>query len=211
MPYFFPDTFFEGGDPVKEAKETIADAQAVVESIKTTYADLYDAVTSPEVSLSYVKQTYSDLQSQMQDLWDNVLTLQDSLHELEAAYEELEGFKIEPITIEKFEFDGFEVEEVTIDGQSFAGKKVDKFEIDGFTFNGFTAPTVDALTDISDKLDAVISKVITVNEALTTFVAAAKPYIAKALDVAEETLGITVEFLKENLSRDMHIKAYNWL
>lgn len=196
---------------LKEANEALAAATVAVENLKTTYETLYDAVTDPTLSLEFVRETVSDLNDQRNTLWDSVLDLQTALDELEDAYEALKDFNIDPMEIEKFKFDGFKVETVTIEGETFGGQEVGAFEVEGFSFGGFAAPTIDELSEISDKLDNVIAKAITLNEALSTFVATAKPYIAKALKVAEETLGITYEVLKNNLNKEGVKKVYDWL
>ncbi len=67
------------------------------------------------------------------------------------------------------------------------------------------------IKDIQGLLDDVIAVGTTLNVALATAVPLVKKVVAKALDIAEETLGITYDFLKAHLSRDMHEKVYNWL
>ena len=207
-----------------EAKEALADAKALVEDIKATYATLHNAVTNPEVSVDFVRETVSTLNEQVNALWASMLTLQTSLHELIAAYEELEGFAIDPIAIEDYYFAGlvieaFEVGEYHYEeanfhfaGYKFDGYTVNPVTVEGYTFEGFTAPEMPAqLTEISNTLDNVIAKVTTLNAALDYYVAAAKPYLAKALDVTEEALGITYNFLKNNLNKEGAVKVYNWL
>lgn len=207
-----------------EAKEALADAKALVENIKTTYATLHNAVTDPEVSVDFVRETVNTLNEQVKALWASALTLQTSLHELIDAYKELEGFAIDPIVIEDYYFAGLTIEKFEVGeyhyeeadfhfaGYEFDGYTVDPVTVEGYTFEGFTAPEMPAqLTEISNTLDNVIAKVTTLNEAVSYYVAAAKPYIAKALDVAEETLGITYETLKNNLNKEGVKKVYNWL
>ena len=207
-----------------EAKEALADAKALVENIKATYATLHNAVTDPEVSVDFVRDTVSTLNEQVNELWASMLVLQTSLHELIAAYEELEGFAIDPIVIDDYYFEGlvieaFEVGEYHYEeanfhfaGYKFDGYTVNPVTVEGYTFEGFTAPEMPAqLTEISNTLDNVIAKVTTLNAALHYYVAAAKPYIAKALDVTEEALGITYNFLKNNLNKEGAVKVYNWL
>lgn len=207
-----------------EAKEALADAKALVEDIKATYATLHNAVTNPEVSVDFVRETVNTLNEQINALWTSALTLQTSLHELIAAYEELEGFAIDPIVIEDYYFEGlfidpFEVGEYHYEeanfhfyGYKFDGYTVDPVTVEGYTFEGFTAPEMPAqLTEISGTLDNVIAKVTTLNAAMAYYVAAAKAYIAKAMDVAEEALGITYNALKNNLNKEGAKKVYNWL
>ena len=207
-----------------EAKEALADAKTLVENVKATYATLHNAVTNPEVSLEFVRETVATLNAQINELWASALTLQTSLHELIAAYEELEGFAIDPIVIEDYYFAGLVIEPFEVDeyhyeevGFHFAGYKFDGYTVDavtveGYTFEGFTAPEMPAqLTQISNTLDNVIAKVTTLNEAVRYYVAAAKPVLAKALNVAEEALGITYTALKNNLNKATLVKVYNWL
>lgn len=206
-----------------EAKEALADAKTVVENIKTTYATLYEAVNNPTVSLDFVRETVLALNEQMQTLWNSAQALQTSLNELVAAYEKLEGFAIDPIVIEAYDFEGltiekFEVGEYRYDeigfyfaGYKFDGYTVDPVHVDGYSFEGFTAPKMPAqLTEISKTLDNVLGKVATLNTAMQSFVAAAKKVVAKALDVAEENIDL-VYAVKNNLNKEGLKKVYNWL
>lgn len=40
LPYFFPDTFHEGGDPVKEAKDFIDYVESVGQEFRTLYNNI---------------------------------------------------------------------------------------------------------------------------------------------------------------------------
>lgn len=214
-----------------EAKEALADAKALVENIKTTYETLHNAVTNPEVSVDFVRETVATLNEQVNALWTSMLVLQTSLHELIAAYEELEGFAIDPIVIDDYYFEGLVIEPFEVgeyhyeevgfhfNGYKFDGYTVDPVTVEGYTFEGFTAPEMPAqLTQISDTLDQVIAKVVSLNASLNYYVAAAKNAVAKALEIAgavaaeiEQVLGISFDALRVTLNRDLHIRAYNWL
>lgn len=207
-----------------EAKEALADAKTLIENVKATYATLHNAVTNPEVSAEFVRETVATLNEQVDALWDAALVLQTSLHELIAAYEELEGFAIDPIVIEDYYFEGlvieaFEVGEYHYEevGFHFAGYKFDGYTVDavtveGYTFEGFTAPEMPAqLTEISAKLDDVIAKTITLRNELQYYMAAAKTVLAKAWGVAEDEVVFAYNFLKNNLNKAGAVKVYNWL
>ncbi len=206
------------------AKVALADAKTVLANVKATYATLYDAVINPEVSLDFVRDLVNTLNGQINAIWKSVLALQTSLHELIDAYEELEGFAIEPIVIEDYYFAGLTIEPFEVgayhydevgfhfDGYKFDGYKVDPVTVEGYVFEGFTAPEMPAqLTELSQTLDDAIEAVIVLNEAVMTFVAAAEKVWAEALEMTEEALGITYDYLMAALNEVSAEEIYNWL
>lgn len=207
---------------LKAADQALLDARATLENVKATYATLHGAVTNPTVSLDFVRDTYNTLNDQINvQLWGSLLTLQTSLHTLSDAYAELAGLKIEPILVEEFDFGGLTVD-IKVDAyyykgeQIFAGvsyyKEIPAKYIAGIDFKGFTAPEMDArLTVATEKLDLAIAKAITLNAAFEHYTSVAKKILAKALDMTEEALGITISTLKANLNKESAVKVYNWL
>lgn len=207
-----------------EAKEALADAKALVANVKATYSTLRNAVLNPEASVDFVSETVDALSAQINALWDSMLKLQTSLHELIAAYEELEGFSIDPIVIEDYYFAGlviepFEVGEYHYEeanfhfyGYKFDGYTVDPVTVEGYTFEGFTAPAMPSeLIEISELLDSVIAEVTSLTAALSYYVAVAEEILAEAQDYVEGELNFTVDFVKEHLNEKSLQEIYDWL
>lgn len=211
-------------ETIRVARVTIATARELVGNLENSYNDLRNAVTNPEPSLTYIKETIATFEADYNAVWNALLTLDEDIDNLIDAYEVLSQYEIGAIHVHREPISGFEVGpfEVTVDtdgdgeDEVYGIGKTELPDVDlsqyDFDFEGVEIPAQpEMLTTLDTTLDDIIAKVITLQTAVQNYIAAAKPYIAKALDVAEETLGITYETLKNNLNKEGVKKVYNWL
>lgn len=178
---------------VNEARAKVDEAAKLVEKAKATLEQAEATIADANTAIDNLEKTYEDLRAA-------VANPEVSLDYVKSTYQELQSnMKTLWTSVENLQ--------VSINDLIEAYAALENAEMEEVEVPEMPAE----LTNISEKLDNVVSKVATLNAGLQYFVNAAKPYIAKALNVAEETLGITVDFVKANLNKEGAKKVYNWL
>ncbi len=211
-------------ETIKVARETIEQARTLVNNVEKTYTELRVAIANPQPSLSYIRETVATLEANYNAAWNALLDLDEDIDNLIVAYDELSKFEIGEINVHRDPIIGFEVGpfEVKADTDGDGVEEtygmgvtklptVDLSQYD-FYFEGMQMPELpETVNTLDTTLDNIIAKGISLNAALAYYVAAAKQAVAKALDVTVDALGITYNFLKNNLNKEGAVKVYNWL
>ena len=167
---------------VDEAKKLVDEAEKTLDQANTTIADANEAVDN-------VEKTYEDLYAALADPNASLTYVEETVKELRTNVDALWQSVLDL--------------ETSVDNLIEAYAALENAQTDAVE----VPKMPEKLTKLDEALDTTIAIVITLNEALDYFVAAAE----KVLEVTEGALRRIYRALKDNLSRDMHQKVYNWL
>jgi hypothetical protein len=171
---------------VAEAKALVVEAEKTLAQANVTIADATEAVDN-------VEKTYKDLCAAINNPEISLDYVKNTVKELQDNVNAM--------------WDSIRNLETSVDALIAAYAALENAETDAVEVPEMPAQ----LTKLDNALNKVVSAGVTLSEALHYYVAAAKPYIAKALDIAEEALGITYNVLKNNLNKEGAAKVYNFL
>ena len=87
---------------IAEARETIAQAREMVDALEKTYSDLREAVSNPQPSISFIRETVAELQTNYNNTWNALLAQDEDIDNLIVAYEAMAKYEIGAVKVEPF-------------------------------------------------------------------------------------------------------------
>ena len=174
---------------VHAAQAEVAEAQKLVEEAEKTLALAESTIADAYKAIDNVEKTYEDLRAALADPHVSVAYVEETVKELRNNVDALWQSILDL--------------ETSVDELIEAYAALENAETDAVDVPEMPKE----LTELAELLDKAIAIAVTLNEALDYFVAAAE----KVLEVTEGALRRIYNVLKNNLSRDMHKKVYNWL